>query len=175
MPRRSYTPRRGASVRSYAITPRDRAQSVARSRAAQHPVDHRIHPGPIQSFAIELAASQPSDRTTRQPRRMSAFSRSDHRACLPGVIAFDGQESCAGASRRDRCATVAIARRGALGVIAGARSRRRPLLFSCADGRCGAGIEDPRFGSDRAGGDRCPACKSPKARLANAVQNRGDA
>jgi hypothetical protein len=63
-----------------------------------------------------------------------------------GVIALPRLRSRGGGARRDR----------------GARSRRcrRPPLFSCADGRCGAGIEDPRFGSDRPGAtDARPASR----------------
>ena len=37
--------------------------------------------------------------------RVIAFPKSDHPACSPGVIGFDGEQSCAAAGRRDRFAT----------------------------------------------------------------------
>jgi hypothetical protein len=59
---------------------------------------------------IGSATSRSSDGATRQPRRTTAFPRSDHPACLLGTIACDGEHSRGVPGRRDRFATIAITR-----------------------------------------------------------------
>jgi hypothetical protein len=88
---------------------------VSRTSAGQQapegsPSDIRDRLPKIDSDSSELA--QPAFPTSSQlPRAGRSSSRH-------GVIAIDGEHSCAACGRRDRIATVAIARRGALGVIA---------------------------------------------------------
>jgi len=89
---------------------------VSRTSAGQQapqgsPSDIRDRLPKIDSDSSELA--QPAFPTSSQlPRAGRPSSRH-------GVIAIEGERSCHASRWRDRLATVAIARRGALGVIAG--------------------------------------------------------
>jgi hypothetical protein len=59
--------------------------------------------------------------TISRSLRALAIAQSQPRRAIPGVIAIDGERSCAGVGRRDRFVTNAIARR---------RPPRRSLLLA---------------------------------------------